>query len=76
MKPQNNGRTRGDKPFQIGFAAHGVGTLANFIYLLGMTKDGTSLYITDITRCNIIKIVIMTGLVVTLAGRAEEGSTD
>jgi hypothetical protein len=55
MKPQNNGRAREDKPFnQIGFADD-VGTLANFIYPFGMTKDGTRLYLTDITRCNIIK---------------------
>lgn len=46
----------------------GVGPAASFDSPLGITTDGTSLFVTDSYNCTIRKIVIATGEVTTLAG--------
>lgn len=63
------------QPYNEGFS-DGVGPLASFMFPFGMTTDGENLYITDISRCNIRKLEIRTGAVVTLAGSGHEGSAD
>lgn len=63
------------QPYNEGFS-DGVGPLASFMFPFGMTTDGENLYITDISRCNIRKLDIRTGAVVTLAGSGHEGSAD
>jgi sugar lactone lactonase YvrE len=52
-----------------------TGTSARFNTPLGITTDGTNLYVADYGNDRIRKIVISTGVVTTLAG-SSEGSTD
>jgi hypothetical protein len=54
-----------------------VSTLASgFILPLGITSDGTNLYVADRTSHRIRKIVIATGVVTTLAGTGAMGAAD
>jgi hypothetical protein len=57
---------------QAGVADHadGTGTAATFNLPLGLTTDGTNLYVADTYNSTIRKIVIATGAVTTLAGMA------
>lgn len=48
----------------------GNGTTAKFNWPIGITTDGTNLYVTDSVNSTIRKIVISTGTVSTLAGAA------
>ncbi|MDC0230299.1 hypothetical protein OAK48_04920, partial [Deltaproteobacteria bacterium] len=58
-------------------STNGTGTSARFKNPLGITTDGTNLYVTDQHNHTIRKIVISTGAVTTLAGYAgSSGSTD
>jgi len=52
-----------------------TGTSASFNNPMGITTDGTNLYVSDKNNHRIRKIVISTGVVTTLAG-SSEGSTD
>jgi len=52
-----------------------TGTSASFNYPLGITTDGTNLYVSDTINHRIRKIVISTGVLTTLAG-SSSGSTD
>ena len=55
----------------------GTGTAARFYIPVGITTDGTNLYVVDGHNHTIRKIVISTGVVTTLAGSAgSAGSTD
>lgn len=55
----------------------GIGTAARFSSPIGMTTDGTNLFVTDEANSTIRKIVISTGTVTTFAGSAGLiGSTD
>ena len=57
--------------------ADGIGAAARFNMPEGITTDGTNLYVTDFDKHNIRKIVIATGVVTTVAGRAKhEGFAD
>ena len=53
-----------------------TGTSATFNYPKGITTDGTNLYVADQSNHRIRKIVISTGVVTTLAGQSDNGSTD
>jgi len=53
-----------------------TGTSASFYYPRGITTDGTNLYVADYSNHRIRKIVISTGVVTTLAGQSDNGSTD
>jgi uncharacterized protein len=54
-----------------------TGAMARFRYLTGITTDRTNLYVTDFGNHNIRKIVIATGAVTTVAGRAgQKGFAD
>jgi len=58
-------------------ATDGIGSVARFNYPNGITTDGQNLYITESKNHTIRKIVISTGAVTTLAGKAGmEGSSD
>jgi hypothetical protein len=58
-------------------SANGVGAAATFTDPVGITTDGTNLYVTDLLENTIRKIVISTGAVTTLAGTAGSyGSAD
>jgi len=58
-------------------SADGTGTAARFNESLGITTDGTSLYVVDYGNSTIRKVVIATGVVTTLAGTAgSSGSVD
>lgn len=58
-------------------SADGTGAAAQFRYLLGITSDGTNLYVVDVHNNNIRKMVIATNEVTTLAGSAGvAGSAD
>ena len=59
-----------------GSTDHGTGTSASFYWPLGITSDGTNLYVADTYNHKIRKIVIATGVVTTLAGSTTYGSTD
>jgi len=52
-----------------------TGTSARFNFPLGITTDGTNLYVADYSNHRIRKIVIDNGTVTTLAG-SSSGSTD
>ena len=52
-----------------------TGTSARFNYPIGITTDGTNLYVSDYSNHRIRKIVISTGVVTTLAG-SSSGNTD
>ncbi|MDO8444677.1 MAG: Ig-like domain-containing protein [Deltaproteobacteria bacterium] len=55
----------------------GTGTSARFYNPLGITTDGTNLFVADYWNHTIRKIVISTGVVTTIAGTAgTSGSTD
>ena len=55
----------------------GTGSSARFYYPIGITTDGTNLYVADTGSHTIRKIVIATGVVTTIAGLAGSGgSTD
>ena len=61
---------------------HVTGTSAGFYSPMGITTDGTNLYVADYSNHRIRKIVISTGVVTTLAGGGTDvsnrpsGSTD
>ena len=58
-------------------SADGTGAAARFNFPLGITTDGTNLYVTDTYNNTIRKIVIATGAVTTLAGSVGNyGSAD
>lgn len=58
-------------------SADGTGGDARFNFPLGITTDGTSLYVADTSNHTIRRIVIATGIVTTLAGTAgSPGWTD
>ena len=59
-----------------GSTDHGTGTSPSFYWPLGITSDGTNLYVADTYNQKISKIVIATGVVTTLAGSTPPGSTD
>jgi DNA-binding beta-propeller fold protein YncE len=54
----------------------GTGADARFGYPVGITTDGTNLYVTDTDNYTIRKIVIATGAVTSLAGSGSRGSRD
>ncbi len=53
-----------------------TGTAATFNYPIGISTDGTNLYVTDSGNNRIRKIVISTGAVTTVAGGIAIGSAD
>jgi sugar lactone lactonase YvrE len=53
-----------------------TGTSASFNGPRGITTDGTNLYVADYSNHRIRKIVIDNGIVTTLAGQSDNGSTD
>jgi hypothetical protein len=57
-------------------AADGTGTAASFSYPMGISSDGTNLYISDLNNHNVRKIVIATGIVTTVAGSGSAGAVD
>jgi hypothetical protein len=57
-------------------ATDAVGTSATFSYPMGITTDGSNLYVTDFLDHKIRKIVIATGVVTTLAGSGSAGAID
>ena len=59
-----------------GFADNAIGTWAEFRGPVGLTNDGTNLYLADSENHRIRKIVIDNGTVTTLAGTGSRGSTD
>ncbi len=61
----------------ISGSTDGTGTAARFNTPIGITTDGTNLYVADFNNHTIRKIVISSGVVTTLAGTAgSAGSTD
>ncbi len=59
-----------------GSSVDGTGTSASFSSPMGITTDGTSLYVADAGSYKIRKIVIASGVVTTLAGAGAFGATD
>ena len=57
-------------------SANGTGTSASFYNPYGITTDGTNLYVGDATNHLIRKIVISTGVVTTVAGTGDNGSSN
>ena len=57
-------------------STNGTGTAASFYEPNLLTSDGTSLYVADWYNNMIRKIVISTGVVTTLAGSTDNGSTN
>ena len=57
-------------------SANGTGTSASFNYPVGITTDGTNLYVADEQNHLIRKIVISTGAVTTVAGTGSSGSAN
>ena len=58
------------------FKDNATGTSASFMALLGITTDGTNLYVADYGNHRIRKIVIDNGTVTTLAGTGSTCSSD
>ena len=56
--------------------ANGTGTSASFNEPLGITTDGTNLYVADFANHLIRQIVISTGVVTTIAGTGSNGSAN
>lgn len=54
----------------------GVGAAARFAHPFGIATDGTNLFVTDMLKPSIRKIVIATGEVTTFAGTYGSGSVD
>ena len=54
----------------LGGAVDGAATAATFNWPVGITTDGTNLYVTDFTNNKIRKVVIATGVVSSLTGVA------
>ncbi|SVD15418.1 uncharacterized protein METZ01_LOCUS368272, partial [marine metagenome] len=54
----------------------GTGTAASFDKPMGITTDGTNLYVAEYNNHTIRKIVISSGVVTTFAGSTSSGSTD
>jgi len=67
--------TLAGKPGVIG-SADGVGPLASFDSLTGITTDGTNVYVADVKNNSIRKVVIATGAVSTFAGQAGTSGTE
>jgi hypothetical protein len=59
-----------------GSTDHATGTSASFHTPMGITTDGTNLYVADTINDLIRQIVIDNGTVTTLAGDGSQGSTD
>jgi hypothetical protein len=57
-------------------SANGTGTSASFYNPVGITTDGTNLYVADFNNHLIRKIVISTGVVTTVAGTGWNGSAN
>jgi len=57
-------------------SANGTGTSASFYNPIGMTTDGTNLYVGDTNNHLIRQIVISTGVVTTVAGTGSSGSAN
>ena len=57
-------------------ATDGTGTDAKFYWPVGITTDGSSLYVSDSMNNSIRKILISNGSVSTLAGSTSSGSSD
>ena len=57
-------------------SADATGTSASFNNQVGITTDGTNLYVADAANHLIRKIVIATGVVTTIAGTGSSGSAD
>jgi len=57
-------------------SADGTGAAASFDHPVGITTDGTHLYVTDSWNYKIRKIEIATGVVSTMAGSGSDGSAD
>jgi len=57
-------------------SANGTGTSARFYNPIGITTDGTNLYVADYSNHLIRKIDISTGAVTTLAGTGSSGSAN
>jgi DNA-binding beta-propeller fold protein YncE len=57
-------------------SANGTGTSASFYYPIGITTDGTNLYVAEKSNHLIRKIVISTGAVTTVAGTGSSGSAN
>jgi len=57
-------------------SANGTGTSASFNYPVGITTDGTNLYVADTNNHLIRQIVISTGAVTTVAGTGSSGSAN
>ena len=57
-------------------SANGTGSAATFYYPMGITTDGTNLYVADTDNNEIRQVVIATGAVTTLAGSTAIGSTN
>jgi len=57
-------------------SANGTGTSASFNNPVGITTDGTNLYVEDYNNHLIRKIVISTGAVTTVAGTGSSGSAN
>jgi sugar lactone lactonase YvrE len=56
--------------------ADGTGAAASFGDPVGITTDGTNLYVADLGNNEIRRVVIATGAVTTLAGSTSQGSAD
>ncbi len=57
-------------------SADGTGTAASFKYPIGITSDGTNLFVADTFNNTIRKIVITAGTVTTLAGASASGAVN
>ena len=57
-------------------SANGTGTSASFYRPVGITTDGTNLYVADYSNHLIRQIVISTGVVTTVAGTGSSGSAN